>query len=177
MIKVEELTEIGSFRKTHALRGEMNAVFDFEPTLLNPDDCLIIELDGIFVPFFIESVRPKGSAGALVKLSGVDSEEDARRFVNHTAYMLTSSLPEGIYEDDEDGGYATDFIGYEVFDPDSGLRGTISDVDLSTENALFIVNSESGDVMIPVADELVREIDEENKKLILSLPEGLIDLN
>ena len=177
MIKESDLTEIGLFRKTHALKGELNATFDIDPELLNTGDCLIICVDGIYVPFFIQSIRTKGSSGALVKIDQIDTEDDARIFVNKPFYALTSSLPEECKGNEEDGGYAEDFIGFKVSDPDSGFQGKIIDVDLSTDNALFIVESGNRTIMIPVADEIVTYMDMSGKHLILSIPSGLLDLN
>ena len=49
-------------------------------------------------------------------------------------------------------------------------------VDQSTANALFVVETESGEVLIPVAEEYITGIDHDRKIISLKLPEGLLDL-
>ena len=84
MIREEDLFPIGKLQKTHALKGELNAVLDIDEDFIDEDYPLIIDLDGIFVPFYTESWRPKGSSACLLKLEGVDNEGEARKFVNKT---------------------------------------------------------------------------------------------
>lgn len=180
MITRAEISPIGKFHKTHALKGELNAVLDVEADFIDTKRPLIVDIDGIFVPFYCDSVRPKGHFSSLVKLQGIDSEADARPFVNKEIYALKSDLEDYLPEDDEheDGGYADDFIGYAVKDADSGkILGEITDLDLSTVNALFILESEEGKIFIPVADEFIDSIDEDNKVMVMNLPEGLVDIN
>ena len=61
MIREEDLFPIGKFQKTHALKGELNAVLDINEDFLDEDYPLIIDLDGIFVPFYTESWRGGGT--------------------------------------------------------------------------------------------------------------------
>ena len=77
MITRAEISPIGKFHKTHALKGELNAVLDVEADLIDTKRPLIVDIDGIFVPFYCDSVRPKGHFSSLVKLQGIDSEADA----------------------------------------------------------------------------------------------------
>ena len=63
MIERQNLTTAGKFLKAHALKGELNAVLDADCDLLDPERPLIVEMDGIPVPFYLQSVRPKGQFG------------------------------------------------------------------------------------------------------------------
>lgn len=58
MIKLTEIAEAGIFNKPHGIKGEISATLDFDIEL-DSVECIIIAVDGIFVPFFLESVRPK----------------------------------------------------------------------------------------------------------------------
>lgn len=58
------------------------------------------------------------------------------------------------------------------------MIGVVSRVDSSTENLLFVVDTPEGDeVFIPVVDDFIQEINDEDKVIKMSLPDGLIDLN
>lgn len=181
MITIEEITPIGKFHKTHALKGELNAVLDIDAEFLDTEHPLIVNVDGIFVPFYCESVRPKGHFASLVKIQGIDSEDKARDFVNKEIYALKTDVDDFIGEEeneDREGAYADDFIGFHIIDANTGKEiGEITELELSTANPLFIVNGDDGKVFIPIADEFFSSVDAENKVIVMDLPEGLADIN
>ena len=175
MIRADQIVQIGNFYKTHGIKGELSAGFDydFEPDILR---CIILEVDGIYVPFFIESWRLRGPGRYLIKLEGVDDETEASALVNHTIYAIADELPPD-ESDYEDGVYLYDLIGYELVDGDATV-GTISDVDDTTENILFHVKSADGrTIFVPFAEEWIEEIDGDKKLIKMILPEGILDLN
>ena len=95
---------------------------------------------------------------------------------NKTIYALSEEVAE---EDsnDEDGFYAEDFIGFGISTDDGALNGTITDVDDSTENVLFIVTADNGKThLIPVAEELITEIDTDARHITVELPSGLLEI-
>lgn len=176
MIRKEDIIEIGKFQKTHALKGELNAILQVDEDFIDDGNPLIVEMDGIFVPFYPESVRRKGSESFLLLLEGVDSQEKAREFVNKTIYGRRSDLLE--YFDDPDEELHEDFIGYTVTDTHHGVIGKIADLDDSTENVLFVVENDSGErIYIPVVDDFILNIDDDRMLVEMDLPEGLVDLN
>lgn len=178
MIEEKDLTLIGKFMRTHALKGELNAMTEIDDDYFTDDNPLIVDVDGIYVPFYCESIRPKGHYASLIKLIGVDSEDEAAAFVNKDIYGLTKDVEHYLDEEvAEDGAYADSFIGYSMIDNEAGEIGEITDIDLSTDNALFIVTDGDDTIFIPIADEFIREIDNENKILHVDLPQGLVDLN
>ncbi|MDE5880269.1 MAG: ribosome maturation factor RimM [Muribaculaceae bacterium] len=179
MIEQKNITAIGKFQKTHALKGELNAILDIDSSFLSEGNAVIVELDGIFVPFYASGIRPKGNTSYLVKLDGIDSEDEARRFVNKIIYALKSELAPFLEVEEEDIADEDELIGYEIIDYDSNkVIGEIEDIDSSTSNLLFIVVSPTGDtIYIPAAEEFIMDINDENKKICMRLPEGLIDLN
>lgn len=176
MIRKEELVEIGKFQKTHALKGELNMISEIDPEYFSLGNPLIVKMEGIFVPFYVESVRPKGSTSYLVKLEGVNSEKEASEFVNKEIHMLKKDSDDWIDEEFEDPDY---WIGYEIVDADSGeVIGTVEGVDYSTQNTLFIVKSPTNDeIFLPANEDFIVEINEETKTIRMDLPEGLLTLN
>ena len=58
MIYSTDIEQIGKFLKTHALKGELNAQLEIDADFLRPEIPIIMDIDGIFVPFYPESVRP-----------------------------------------------------------------------------------------------------------------------
>ena len=80
--------------------------------------------------------------------------------------------------DDEEGFYPEDFIDYNVIDEKGVILGKIEDVDVSTENALFIVVKPNGnEFYIPIADEFIIDINVDTLTIQMDLPLGLIEIN
>ncbi|MEE1021855.1 MAG: ribosome maturation factor RimM [Muribaculaceae bacterium] len=183
MITPDSIEEIGKFLKTHALKGELNAQLDIDASFIDPDTPLIVSLEGIFVPFFPESVRPKGHFASLVKLQGVDSEEEARRFVNLPIFARKADVEDFLGDDDgeegaDEGAYADDLIGFSIVDAGSGdVIGIVEDVDYTTVNTLFIVDAGGETLYIPASPDFITAINPEEEVIEMSLPDGLVDLN
>lgn len=172
MITKDEIFPIGQINKPHGVNGEMS--FSFTTDVFDTEEApfVIFEIQGIFVPFFIAEYRFKSNETALIKLEGIDSDEKARAFAGLTVYLPKKYL--GMVEDTEiELDY---FVGFLLIDQQVGELGIISEVDQTTENALFVIQKQDDELLIPVGDDYIVEIDHDNKKIVVSLPEGLLDL-
>ncbi|MDE6437887.1 MAG: ribosome maturation factor RimM [Muribaculaceae bacterium] len=174
MIARDKLEEIGRFNKPHGVRGELSAsVYDVDPADLS---CILVEIEGLYVPFFITGVRTKGSETYLLTIKGIADENDGVLLANKTFYALADEVETD--PDDADGFYLSDLIGYTVMDDDGHTAGEIEDFDDSTENVLFIVRRPGSDstFFVPAAEDIITEINQDNKTIIMNLPIGLLDL-
>ena len=173
MIKKEEVYKIGIFNKPHGIHGELQ--FTFTDDIFDRADCdyLLCQLDGIFVPFFIEEYRFRSDSTALVKLEGVDTAERARMFTNVDVYFPVEHVDEA-----EAGELSWNFfIGFRMEDVHHGLLGEVVDVDTTTVNTLFVVKQEGEELLVPAQEEFILGIDQEKKLITVELPEGLLDLD
>lgn len=177
MITREELIAIGHYNKTHGVAGEISATIDVDIDVVKELSCLVSDMDGIFVPFYVNSCRPKTSETILLTIDGIGNEQEAASLVNHDIYALKREFRLETEEADADGYPLDFFIGYELRDADGTRVGTITGVDESTENAIFIVDRDGDEVMVPATDELIVEFDIDNNLMVMDLPEGLLDLN
>lgn len=177
MILEQDLIEAGKFNKPHGINGEISVTLH-EDLDLNNLRCVVMSIDGIFVPFFIKSVRMRNADTYLITIDGIDSEIKAQAFTNKPVYILESDMPNNGEEDDEEGFYLNDLVGYKVTDNYLGYIGQISDINDQTENVLFIVERDNGeDVYIPAVDEFIIDVNPDTKQIITALPEGIIGLN
>lgn len=177
MIREEDIKKIGLIQRTHGLKGELNVFLEIDPQFLVDGHPLILDVEGIFVPFYAESVRPKGANTDLVKLEGVDSEEEARGFVNKTVFADKGDLRDYL-ETDDDLLDSDELIGYDVVDTEAGHIGTVSGVDDTTANVLLSVTGNAGEkILIPLVDEFIVEIDEDDHRVVTDVPESLLHLN
>lgn len=178
MIKEEDIVEIGKFQKTHALKGELNAILDVNPEYLGDGNPLVLDIDGIYVPFYAESIRPKGTTTYLIKLRGVDIVEDAEAMVNKKIYGLRKDLMEYFDTPEEEIVFDSDLTGFEVVDTERGSLGVLKDLDDTTINTLMVIDSpEYGEIYVPYNEDFIEAIDAEESKILVNLPEGLVDLN
>ena len=178
MIEEKDLTPVGKFLKTHALKGELNVVLDIDDDYFAEGFPLIVDMEGAFVPFYAESVRGKGPSASLIKIEGIDNVDEARLLVNQIIYADKEHLKEFLGEEGEGLLLEDDIVGFRVVDERVGEIGIIDRVDSTTENVLFIVRTPDGEeVYIPAADDFVAAIDEEKREVITTLPDELIQLN
>lgn len=179
MIKEEDISAVGKLLKTHALKGELNVLLDIDPGYLEEGNPAILDIDGIFVPFYADSIRTKGSFSYLVKFEGINSEIEAKSLVNKTVYALREKLKEYMLDNyNEEYALYDDLIGWTIQETDGKVIGKVVEIDTNTENELFIVETSEGNtVYIPLTEDFIEKMDEKTKTIIMNLPEGLLDLN
>ncbi|MDE6397135.1 MAG: ribosome maturation factor RimM [Muribaculaceae bacterium] len=176
MITLKELYPIGYVAKTHVIKGELNVSLDTE---FNPEDFkfLVFEVDGIFVPFPILGVRGRGANNRLVSVEGVLSDSDARALVGKTVYVLQRELkahPD--WNEEEEGMYLSDMIGFEMVDENSRPVGKIIGFNDDTSNWLLEIEMPDGrKVFVPYVEEWIVGFDPENRTISVNLPNGLIE--
>lgn len=173
MIRKEEVYKIGLFNKPHGIHGELS--FTFTDDIFDRADCdyLICQLDGIFVPFFIEEYRFRSDSTALIKLEGIDSTERARMFTNVEVYFPARFVEEAI-----PGDLSWDFfVGFRMEDVQHGALGEIVDVDTTTVNTLFVVEKDGEELLVPAQEAFIVGVDQEQKLVTVDLPEGLLSLD
>ncbi|MDY4513524.1 MAG: ribosome maturation factor RimM [Paludibacteraceae bacterium] len=166
MIEQNELVRIGTMRRPHGKSGELQCQMDNAFWDEAEADFLILLLDGIFVPFRVEDWRGKGADSLIFRLKGVDTEAKALRLMNAEAYLLRRDLN----EEAEEMMTWQDLVGFEVLNSEETVQGRVAAVDESTINTLLEL--EDGR-LLPVHEDLIIEIDEPQKRIILDLPEGL----
>lgn len=177
MITRDELIAIGHYNKPHGVAGELSATVDVEVEVLKGLSCLVSDIDGIFVPFFVNAIRPKSGDTVLLTIDGIENEKEAARLVNRDIYALKRDYRQESIDADADGYPLDFFIGFELRDSDGSRVGEITDVDEQTENAIFVVDRDGSEIMVPATDDLIVEFDVDNKLMVMDLPEGLLDLN
>ncbi len=176
MISITDLKPVGKFLKPHGINGEISILRDDDLVDFSDCSCVVVDMDGIFVPFFLNSLRPKGAETDLVTIDGITDDRHVAALTNKTVYILRSEAADE-EEDSEDGFYAEDFVGYDVIIKGTRTAGKITGIEDSTANFLFIVETPEGKILlIPVADEFVTGIDPDRKSIEMDLPEGLVEI-
>ena len=107
-----------------------------------------------------------------VKFEGINSEEDVSSLLNKEIYLPLDLLP------NLDGKkfYYHEIIGYEVIDSNYGPIGLIEKVNDKPTQSIFVIKYKERQILIPINEEIIKEIDRKNKSIYISAPNGLIDL-
>ena len=169
MIKKEDVYKIGRIGKAHGVKGEVTFQFDDDVFDRVDAEYLILEIDGILVPFFMEEYRFRSDSTALVKFEDIDTQDRARELTNCDVYF-----PRELSDNDEEEISWSFLVGFSIIDNESGKNvGTIASIDDNTMNILFEL--EDG-TLIPASEELITDIDKDNKTITIALPEGILDL-
>ena len=169
MIKQEEVYRIGRLGKTHGVKGEVSLQFDDDIFDRVDADYLVLELDGILVPFFIEEYRFRSDTVALIKFEDVDTQQRANELTGCDVYF-----PRALAADDEGQMSLSLLVGFDLVEANGGTTiGRIAAIDDTTANLLFEL--EDGR-LIPANDDLIRDIDTKRKTIKMEIPEGLLEL-
>ncbi len=179
MIKKEDSVKIGYIGKVHGLKGEVT--LKLEGDVWEDDaEYLVLEIDGIMVPFFIESYQFKTDETALVKFKRTDNEQQAQNLSGCSVYLEKKQLSEenASIAPAEENTDTKGLIGYTIINKEGTTIGVIEDVDTSTVNELLCVGTPTGsEIIIPAADDYVINVNDEQKVIQMELPEGLLDLD
>ena len=168
-MKEEEVFKIGRLGKPHGVKGEVTMQVDDDVFDRVDAEYLVLRVDGILVPFFIEDYRFKTDCTALIKFEDVDTMEHARELTNCDVFF-----PRHLADNDEDDYTWSFFVGFDLIDAATGcLVGRIASVDDSTANVLFSLEDGS---LVPATDDLVENIDVAAHRITMSLPDGLLAL-
>ena len=169
MIKQEEVYRIGRLGKTHGVKGEVSLQFDDDIFDRVDADYLVLELDGILVPFFIEEYRFRSDTVALIKFEDVDTQQRANELTGCDVYF-----PRALAADDEGQMSLSLLVGFDLVEANGGTTiGRIAAIDDTTANLLFEL--EDGR-LIPANDDLITDIDMKGRVISMTIPEGLLEL-
>ena len=130
------------------------------PTLKGPRSAVVREL-----------FQSKGNA-CEVSFDGVESASDADLLIGSYCLVRRDSLPEIDY-----ASTPSALAGWRVCDAEFGDLGEIAEVIDNPGQSLLVVRGERGEVLIPVVDEFIRSIQEDERVVGTAIPAGLLTLS
>lgn len=164
---------LGKIAKKFSFKGEVLAYLDTdEPELYENLESVFVDQDGQLIPFFIESAFLHKNDFLRIKFEDCESEEEAESLLGSELYLPLSTLPklEG------KKFYYHEVIGFDVEDVNFGHIGVLDHINDSASQALFVIDKQGLEILVPMIDPFIEKVDRDNKKLILKTPEGLLDI-
>ena len=135
-------------------------------------ESVFVSLGNNLVPFFIKRCRLHKSNLLRIDFEEVKSESDADRIMKCGLYLPLTQLPKLT----GNKFYYHEVIGFTVIDALRGNIGIIQSVNDTTAQALFEIQKEDKQLLIPINDDIVTQVDRENQTVFVKTPEGLVDL-
>jgi len=169
----EECFYLGKIVAKFSFKGEVLIKLDTdEPETYTEMESVLVEYNENLVPFFIERSYLHKSTLLRAKFEDIDTEEDAEDMIGTDVYLPLSMLPEL----PEDKFYFHEIIGFDVIDAEHGNIGKIASINDTTAQALFEIDKDGKQILIPMNDEFIQKVDKKNKTIKVITPEGLVDL-
>ncbi len=167
---------IGKLSKTHGVSGSL--IFRTQYRLkeaFGKTELIRIDIDGGLVPFFIQKngIVLRDQHTAVLSIEDIDNKATAQKYINAPVYLDRELMNEVITSDSID--YNT-LIGFEVSDENKGRIGQIHEVIGFKNNPVMKVLLKGKEILIPLNEDIIIEIDEEKKIIHIHAPDGLISM-
>ncbi|HYE80565.1 MAG TPA: ribosome maturation factor RimM [Clostridia bacterium] len=165
-----EYLSIGQIVNVHGFRGEVKVYpLTDDMSRFKKLKEVYIEEKNQLIKYEVEGTKFLSNT-VIMKLKGIETEEAADKLRNYYVKVDRKSavkLPRGSY-------FICDLIDLEVYDEKGLVLGKIADVLQTGSNDVYVVRSNSRDILVPALKDVVREIDLKNGKIMVELPEGLM---
>lgn len=171
---MSDLLLVGRVARAHGNKGQVivNPESDFVGDRFAVGHELIVEQGGRSTARRITAVRFHDGR-PIIALEGVATMNDAEGLAGAELKMPASALgalPANTF-------YRHDLVGCEVNDTSGRRIGIVADVQGPSERSLLVIGSGRDEVMIPMVEGIVVNIDSMARQILVELPEGLIGLN
>jgi 16S rRNA processing protein RimM len=171
-VTVDECFQLGYIIKPHGLKGEVDIFIDSD----FPDN--YTELESVFVsnhdtliPFFIEYIQVRGQK-AIVKFEEIDAVEQSSELKGNTLHLPLSNLPPLVGNE----FYFHEVLGFHVLDKKEGDIGPIHQILNYPNQDFMVILKETKEILIPINNDIITEVDKLNRTMSVDLPEGLLDI-
>ncbi len=168
-----DLLEVGKIVNTHGLRGEVKVVpWTDYPEVFEDIESVYIKKKSEYERLDIAGIKYQKN-NLIIRFAQLKDINEAEKYKNKVLYAereALGELPEGVY-------YIADLIGLDVVKEDGEKVGVIADVFNTGSNDIYEVKREGQkNLLLPVIDDVVLNVDIENKRVTVRMMEGLEDL-
>lgn len=172
-MRKEDCFYVGTVVNKFSFKGELLVKLDTdEPELFTEMESVFIEIGKNLVPFFIENSQLHKSLLLRLKIEDIDDEPAADAMMKRDLYLPLSFLPQL----EGNKFYFHEVINFKMIDSNHGEVGIITGINDMTTQALFEVDNNGNQILIPLNDHFIDKVDRKNKTITVTTPDGLIDL-
>ncbi len=167
-MKNEDCLPFGHIGKTRGLKGELKFILNQDLDVPETIMLLYIQVGSSMIPYPVQDIKYQ-EKGGYIHFAGIYSQEEAQPLVGRQIFISKDILPEKQFT-------YKDLISYIVFDEQTGMLGELEQVEHFPQQWIGKIDFNGTEVLVPLNETTVVEINDAEKKLILNLPEGLLEI-
>jgi 16S rRNA processing protein RimM len=169
----DEFYYLGKILKTYGNKGHVLAFLDVDdPLEYQQLEFIYIGVDDDRIPFAIKSVELRPKNQAILLLEDTHTADDAEIYEGKELYLPVSQLPKL----QGNKFYYHEIVGFRVIDKTLGDIGIMKSVMDLPRQSLLQIQQGNKEILIPLTDEILLNVDRIKKELLIDAPEGLIDI-
>jgi 16S rRNA processing protein RimM len=173
MISKNTCILLGTLTRTHGIHGAVLLwLNDLSAAEFRKRETVFVEFDGLLVPFFIDEFHEKTRDTASIKFRDIHDETKAKELVGNAVYVLKTQVKRNKIQDKD----MPRLEGYRVNDRNLGFVGIAGEIADIANNPLLRVHREGREYLIPVHHDIILEINDKEKLIVIEAPEGLFEL-
>jgi len=175
-MNLDQLIQVGYILKPHGVRGVLKFIanYELEDAFLNTN-ALFVEQGKEKIPYIIQTIEHIGNNEYLVKFEDVNDKETADKLAKKAVSFTEEQYSEFVIEEESDAGFAY-LIGFELLNQDKQPVGTIHDIMVLPEQELAQIFVNNREVLVPLQDDLILEINQKKQYIQVDIPDGLLDM-
>lgn len=164
--------KLGKILSAHGLTGELLLEHTLgKASSLKKVEVLFIEdYKKALLPYFVTSSRKKTADAVFISLEGINTRERAQQLVSRAVW-----IPEELYHQLASKNAPANLLGYQIVENDKEI-GLITEVIEQPQQLVCKVFIQQQEVLIPLHEDTLLSIDHAAKKVIVQLPDGLLDI-
>lgn len=164
--------KIGKLAASFGLKGELVLQHSLgKKTILKGLETIFIEQgkDNL-MPYFISTITIKNDAEVFIKLEGIDAKETARKLTPKEVWITEADFKKFAAK-----AAPISMLGFNLINEDEDL-GEIIEVIEQPHQILCAILLDGKEALIPIHGESLDKIDQKNRKVYVTLPDGLLDI-
>jgi 16S rRNA processing protein RimM len=170
----DEMATVGRVARAHGNRGNVivNPETDFPEERFRPGSVMFVRRGAAIEPLTVAGVRFH-QGRPIVEFEGVDTMSAAEALQAVELRIPTDALqqlPAGSF-------YRHDLIGCLVATPDGREIGKVTGVEGGGLESRLVVDGVTGEILIPLAEEICVTVDVPGRRIVVRPLEGLLELN
>lgn len=163
---------VGKIVKTHGLKGEVTLRIDNEQfDEIEELNYFLLDINDKLIPYFVENITFHSNK-SFVLFQDLKTLEAANQLVGISAYLPLDLLP----EKDGNDFYSHEVVDFLVIDEEKGELGKVQEIIEYPTQSLIQILINGKEVLIPIHDDIIQDVNREEKKIYIKAPNGLIDM-
>lgn len=172
-IIMSQYFKIGKLAASFGLKGELVLQHNLgKKTTLNGLETIFLEegKDNL-MPYFIATTIVKNDAELYIKLEGIDSKETARKLTPKEVWITEEDFKKFAAK-----AAPISMLGFHLITDEDEDLGEILEVIEQPHQILCAILLDGKEALIPIHGESLDKIDQKNRKVYVTLPDGLLDI-